>query len=147
MKAFPFLTLFFFLNFTMPTWQTDFDQAAQKAKTEHKYMLLSFSGSDWCIPCIKLHKEIFDSEAFTSFAGEQLVLVNADFPRLKKNQLSKEQQKKNEQLADKYDPQGAFPYTLLLNENGDVVKSWEGFPNATAEEFTNQVKTLVDAKQ
>ncbi|HET7898591.1 MAG TPA: thioredoxin family protein [Flavisolibacter sp.] len=145
MKAFPFLSLLFFLHLPV-VWQTDFDQALQKAKTEHKYVLLSFSGSDWCIPCIKLHKEIFDSEAFTAFADDHLELVNADFPRLKKNQLPKDQQKKNEQLADQYDPQGSFPYTVLLNEEGKVVKAWEGYPNVSPEDFTGQLKTLVDAK-
>ena len=142
MKVFPFLSLLFFLNFS-PVWLTDFDQAKQKAKEEHKYILLTFSGSDWCIPCIKLHKEIFESNAFEAFAGEHLELVNADFPRLKKNQLSKEQQKKNEQLADQYNPQGNFPYTLLLTEEGKVIKSWEGFPNVSPEEFTGQLKTLL----
>lgn len=142
---FPFLSLLFFLNLTPAAWQTDFTQAVQKAKEEHKYILLSFSGSDWCIPCIKLHKEIFENDAFAAFAGEHLELVNADFPRLKKNQLSKEQQKKNEQLADQYDPQGAFPLTLLLTEDGKVVKTWEGYPNLSPEEFTSQLKTLVHA--
>ena len=145
MKAFPFLSLLF-LFFTPPVWQTDFNQAMQKAKDEHKYILLSFSGSDWCIPCFKLHKEIFESSAFTSFADENLELVNADFPRLKKHQLPQEQQKKNDQLADRFDPQGSFPYTVLLNEEGKVVKSWEGYPNISAEEFTNQLKSLVHAR-
>jgi thioredoxin-related protein len=144
MRAFPFLSLLLFLNFSA-SWLTDFDQAKQIAKDEHKYILLSFSGSDWCIPCIRLHKEIFDSKVFTDFASENLELVNADFPRLKKNQLSKEQQKKNEQLADQYDPQGSFPYTVLLNDEGKVVKAWEGYPNVSPEEFTSQLKSLVNA--
>lgn len=144
MKAFPFLALLF-LFIHPPAWQTDFTQAMQKAKEEHKYVLLSFSGSDWCIPCIKMHKEIFESSEFTTFANDNLELVQADFPRLKKNQLSPDQQKKNEQLADRYDPQGLFPYTLLLSEDGKVVKSWEGYPRASAGEFTNQLKALVHA--
>ena len=124
-------------------WHNNLEEAKQAAALQHKYILLNFSGSDWCIPCIKLHKEIFESNAFEAFAGEHLELVNADFPRLKKNQLSKEQQKKNEQLADQYNPQGNFPYTLLLTEEGKVIKSWEGFPNVSPEEFTGQLKTLL----
>lgn len=146
MKAFPFLSLLFFLNFA-PKWQTDFDQAKLKAKEEHKYILLSFSGSDWCIPCIRLHKEIFDSKPFEDFAESNLELVNADFPRLKKNQLSKDQQKLNEKLADQYNPQGNFPLTLLLTEDGKVMKSWDGYPNVSPEDFTGQLKTLVHANQ
>ena len=144
MKAYPFLALLFlFVN--PPVWQTDFSEAMQKAKDEHKYILLTFSGSDWCIPCIKMHKEIFESSAFTTFADENLELVNADFPRLKKNQPAKEQQKKNEQLADRFDPQGSFPYTVLLTDEGKVVKTWEGYPNVSAEAFTSQLKSLIHA--
>jgi len=75
------------------------------------------------------------------------VLVNADFPRLKKNMLSKDQQQKNEALADLYDREGAFPLTLLVNAQGKVIKKWEGFPSMTAAEFTNDVKAAVDANR
>ena len=145
MKALTLLLLASFLN-TTPVWQTDFDKALQQAKQEHKYVLVNFSGSDWCIPCIKMHKEIFASETFASFANEHLEMVNADFPRLKKNQLSKEQQRKNEQLADRYNPNGNFPYTILVDEQGQVVKSWEGYSNMTPEEFTSQLKTLMNVR-
>ncbi len=141
------LLLLSFLSFiTIQTivWQTDFKKAEQSAREEHKLILLSFSGSDWCGPCIRLHKEIFNSETFSKYANEHLVLVNADFPRLKKNQLSKEQQKKNDELADIYNKNGAFPLTLLLNSEGKVLKKWDGFPNESADEFTNEINTVVD---
>lgn len=126
-------------------WQTDFEKAKTEAKTENKFILLNFSGSDWCGPCIRLHKEIFDSEIFTKYADEKLVLVNADFPRLKKNLLSKEQQKQNDALADKYNNDGTFPLTVLLNADGKVIKKWDGYPSSTPEEFTTDVKAAVDA--
>lgn len=134
---------------TLPSgiWQTDINKAEQIAKEEHKLLLLNFSGSDWCGPCIRLHKEIFDSEIFINYANEHLVLLNADFPRAKKNQLSKEQQKKNEEMAEVYNKSGVFPLTLLLNSEGKVLKKWEGFPKQSADEFTHEIKTLTDANQ
>src|SRR6185295_9772586 len=111
-----------------------------------KLILLNFSGSDWCGPCIRLRKEIFESVLFKNLADNNLVLVNADFPRLKKNQLSKDQQKKNDKLADKYNPQGIFPYTVLLSSDAIIIKTWDGFPNETAEEFTRQLNDLVNAR-
>ena len=84
-------------------------------RKEHKFILLSFSGSDWCGPCIRLHKEVFGSNAFEQLANEKLILVNADFPRYKKNQLSVSQQKINDALAEKYNKKGEFPLTVLLN--------------------------------
>ena len=133
--------------FSTGSWQNDFDSARQEAKSTNKFILLNFSGSDWCGPCIRLHREIFDNENFVSYANVNLVLVNADFPRLKKNMLSKEQQKKNDALAEQYNSDGAFPLTLLLNAEGKVVKKWEGMPSASAEEFTNAVKAAVDANR
>src|SRR3954466_1032087 len=112
------ITLLSSFLLTTSTWETDFTKAKASAKDSHKLIFLNFSGSDWCGPCIRLHKEIFDSEAFTKYADEKLVLVNADFPRLKKNMLSKDQQKQNDALADKYNNDGAFPLTLLLDADG-----------------------------
>jgi thioredoxin-related protein len=127
-------------------WGTDFENAKKIAEKEHKLILLNFSGSDWCIPCIRLHKEVFENESFKSFAENNLVLINADFPRLNKNQLSKDMQKKNDKLADKYNSQGIFPYTLLLDADGKVLKVWEGFPNLSPEQFEGQIKEKIDAR-
>ncbi len=128
-------------------WETDFEKAKQTALSENKFILLNFSGSDWCGPCIRLHKEIFESTVFEKYASESLVLLNADFPRLKKNQLSKEQQKKNDLLADTYNQEGSFPLTLLLNAEGKILKKWDGLPKGSPEEFTKQVKLLVDGNK
>jgi thioredoxin-related protein len=139
------ITLFSGLLLSAPPWQTDFEKAKQSAQTEHKLILLNFSGSDWCGPCIRMHKEIFESNSFKQYAGEHLELVNADFPRLRKHELSKDQQKKNDQLADTYNRDGIFPLTLLLTSEGKVLRKWEGFPQVSCDEFTGQVKAFADA--
>lgn len=127
MKA--IITLFIVgLLFSAPQWGSNFEKAKAEAAQNNKYILLNFSGSDWCGPCIKLKKDIFESEAFQQYAGEHLVLVRADFPRQKKNQLEAAQTTHNEALAEKYNPQGKFPFTLLLDANGKVLKEWEGYP-------------------
>lgn len=135
------LTTSIFLFF-MPNWQTNMDKAVQQANQENKNILLNFAGSDWCGPCILLNKEIFDSKSFEQYANDHLVLVKADFPRLKKNQLSKEQQKLNDQLAEKYNKDGIFPLTILLTPGGRVLKKWEGLPRISAAEFTSEIKLL-----
>ena len=115
------------------TWMGDFDSAKTQAVKEHKLILINFSGSDWCGPCIRLRKEILESSTFENYATDHLVLVRADFPRQKKNQPAKDQIKRNEALADKYNAEGKFPYTLLVDENGKVLKAWDGFPDETPE--------------
>ncbi|MBB5638333.1 thioredoxin-related protein [Pedobacter cryoconitis] len=128
------------------SWMSNFTQAQQQAKSTHQQILVNFSGSDWCGPCIRLRKEILESEVFETYAKAHLVLVRADFPRQKKNQLSAEQIKLNEALAEKYNPDGKFPYTLLLDENGEVLKSWDGYPNETPEKFIQEITSIESAK-
>jgi thioredoxin-related protein len=144
-----FLCTILFSSFVLSatSWETDFTKARQSAQSEHKLILLNFSGSDWCGPCIRMHKEIFESSTFTDYAGEHLVLVNADFPRLKKHELPKDQQSKNDKLADTYNKDGVFPLTLLLASDGKVLKEWKGFPQISPDEFTRQLKAAVDANK
>ena len=141
------VALFSSFLFSTGVWETDFNKAKESAQSEHKLILLNFSGSDWCGPCIRMHKDIFENHSFIQYAGEHLVLVNADFPRLKKHQLSKDQQAKNDQLADKYNKDGIFPLTVLLTPDGKALKEWQGFPPVSSEEFTKQVKEVFDASK
>jgi thioredoxin-related protein len=133
-----------FLIMSTNGWETDFEAAKQKAKTEHKLILVSFSGSDWCVPCIRLHKDLLEQPAFVNFADSNLVMVKADFPRLKKNQLARDQQRRNEQLAELYNPRGIFPLTLLLDPEGKILRSWEGNPELTPVQFIGQIKAVGD---
>jgi thioredoxin-related protein len=144
MKLILSLMLFSFFN-NPGNWNTDFEKAKTEAKESHKQIVLNFSGSDWCGPCIRMKKGIFETDVFEKYADQHLVLVNADFPRLKKNQLSKEQTKLNEALADKYDPEGKFPFTILLDETGKVLKQWEGYPDESPEKFINEIISFVHA--
>jgi len=128
----------FFLSTTQ--WHYNLEDAKQLARKEHKHILLNFSGSDWCGPCIRMRTEIFESNVFQKMADTELVLVNADFPRNKKNQLSPKQQEVNNAEADRYNSQGKFPYTVLLDTNGKVLKAWDGFPSTTPETFTMEVR-------
>ncbi|TCJ19345.1 thioredoxin family protein [Flaviaesturariibacter flavus] len=103
-----------------------FDSVLTTAHAGHKAVLLRFSGSDWCIPCIRMEKEIFGDSAFSHYAAVNLLTVQADFPRQKKHQLSRIQQQANEKLAERYNPQGEFPLLVLLDGNGKVLRRWEG---------------------
>lgn len=140
MKLFFSFLLFFVLS--GGNWQTDFQAAQKQAKEEHKLILLNFSGSDWCGPCIQFKKQVLDKKVFVEMAAKNLVLVNADFPRQQKNQLPDEVVKSNTALAYKYDREGYFPTTLLLDADGNVLKAWKGMPEISAKDFTNEVETI-----
>ena len=130
-----------------PNWYHNLNEAEKIAEKEHKYVLLNFSGSDWCGPCMRMRTEFFESEVFKQMADTELIMVNADFPRNKKNQLPAEQQKLNDQMADKYNSHGKFPYTLLLNAEGKVLQTWEGLPDESPENFTMEVRNAMYTNQ
>ncbi|OUJ71117.1 thioredoxin family protein [Hymenobacter crusticola] len=106
---------------TAPTWTTDLNAALQEAKATNKPVLAVFSGSDWCKPCIMLKQEVFDQPEFAEYAKDKLVLARFDFPRSKKNKLSAEQTKQNEQAAAQFNKEGAFPLVVLLSPEGKVL--------------------------
>ena len=104
------------------TWLTDLSEAKKQAKDENKKIVLVFQGSDWCTPCIKLDHEIWQSAEFKEYAKKHFVMLKADFPRKKKNRLSKEQQAKNNQLAERYNRNGIFPFVVVIDATGKVLQ-------------------------
>jgi hypothetical protein len=130
--------------FTTNGWHYNLDEARQLAKDQHKHILLNFSGSDWCGPCILLRRQILDNPDFLKLADSSLILVNADFPRSKKNQPNSQQQALNNAMADRYNSQGKFPFTLLLNADGKVLKTWDGLPKESPADFAAEVWEAID---
>ena len=62
-------------------WLTNLDEALKEAKKSDKTVLVNFTGSDWCGWCIRLKKEVFSQDEFKDWADENVVLLEADFPR------------------------------------------------------------------
>ena len=102
-------------------WLTDIDAAQKIALQKNQHIILVFQGSDWCAPCIKLEKEIWNSHEFKTYAKDNYVLVKADFPRKKKNKLSKKQQAQNIQLMEKYNTKGYFPFVAVIDKKGEML--------------------------
>ena len=116
-------------------WQTDFKAAQAKAKQEKKYLLVDFTGSDWCGWCIKLHNEVFDKEPFKAEAPKQFVLVELDFPHEKEQ--SDDLKKQNKELAEKYKVEG-FPTVLVMDAEGQVIAR-TGYREGGPEEYLKQL--------
>jgi protein disulfide-isomerase len=113
-------------------WQTDFAEASKQAAQEHKYILLDFTGSDWCPWCIKMDREVFNGPQFLDFATKNLVLVKVDFPR--KSAQSPAEKSQNEDLAKKYGIEG-FPTYILLDPSGKEVRRQVGYLQGGATAF------------
>lgn len=122
-------------------WEQDFEQAQEKAVLEEKKLLLVFSGSDWCIPCIRLEKEVWQDLAFLSYAKEQLILYRADFPKRKKNQLAPVLKAKHQNLAAQYNPKGYFPWVVVFDAN-KMVKGTFVYTKAPVSHYIEQIKSF-----
>mgnify|MGYP000398031994 CR=1 FL=1 len=96
-------------------WHTDLPKAQELAKKENKVVLINFTGSDWCGWCIKLKKDVFDTDTFKTYAAKNLVLVEIDFPR--KKEQSAELKQANRALQTKYKIQG-YPTLIVLDGAG-----------------------------
>ena len=142
MKVLVFLFSTLFVNVLYAqNWQTNFEDAKALAIKENKNIVLVFSGSDWCAPCMKLEKTVWMSEAFAKEANKSWVTYKADFPKKKANQLSPELTEQNKKLAEKYNKGGSFPLVVLLDKNGKVL-GMTGFKNVSAEEYVKIILSL-----
>lgn len=100
-------------------WYKNLETATEMAKKEGKYLLVNFTGSDWCVWCKRLSSEVFTKPEFMDFAMKNLVLVHLDFPKSKT--LPPGEESYNNSLAQRYGVKG-FPTIFLLNGNGKTIK-------------------------
>jgi len=122
-------------------WQTDYEQALATAKATNKCVLLDFTGSDWCGPCIQMKKAVFSKAAFLNYAKETLARVEIDYPRRKL--LSPEVMKQNERLAAQYHiDQSGYPTVVLLNPDGKILGQLEGYADEGPSDIIAWVEKL-----
>ena len=93
-------------------WTTSIDTALETAKKEGKNVMVEFTGSDWCPPCIAMQKNVFSKKEFVEAATKNYVLVKIDMPK-----GDKEIAEKNQPVVEKYKIEG-FPTVVLLDSEG-----------------------------
>jgi thioredoxin-related protein len=121
-------------------WQTDLDKAIEQARKENKSVLVEFTGSDWCPPCIAMRKNVFTKKEFIDAASKKFVLVELDFP-----QGDKELAEKNQPLAEKYKIEG-FPTVVLLNSEGKEFTRFPASKFPEVEGFLKHLETALENK-
>lgn len=138
------LAMFSFGAVNAQEMSTDFSAISTEAQASHKTIVLVFSGSDWCIPCMKLKKFILDTPAFQDAMQDGFLLINADFPQKKKNKelQSEALQTQNKSLAEQYNPNGYFPFVVVLDENQKVLGQLT-YEDVSPEDYANKIKALV----
>ncbi len=113
-------------------WLTDFEAAQAQARETGRPLLLDFTGSDWCPPCMAMHQQVFSTERFEQYAAANVVPVLVDFPNRKP--MSDEQRQKNEALAGRFSVAG-LPTYILLSPDGQVLARHVGYMDGGPEAF------------
>lgn len=120
-------------------WLTDLSKAQEKAKTEKKLVLADFTGSDWCPPCKALHKNVLSNSEFKKYAKDNLILVEIDFPRTKKQDPALK--RTNEELAQKFKVE-AFPTVIVFDSAGKEVNRESGYGGESVTAYIAKLKKL-----
>ena len=119
-------------------WLTNYEDAKKAAAKDNKDLLLDFTGSDWCQPCMMLKKEVMDKDAFKQEAPKHFVLVEVDFPQQKEQ--AKDLKDQNEKLQELFAIRG-FPTVVLADSTGRAYAR-TGYQPGGAEEYNKHLDEL-----
>ena len=121
-------------------WSTDLAKAFVKAKAEKKCVLVEFTGSDWCPPCIAMRKNVFSKKEFVTAAAKKYILVELDFPK-----GDKDLAEKNQPLAEKYKIEG-FPTVILFTPEGKEFTRFFASQFPKTEDFLKHLEAALEKK-
>ena len=125
-------------------WLTDYEAAKKQAKEENKPILINFTGTDWCGWCIKIEKEIFSKEEFKTYAKENLILMEVDFPEKKKQ--NDEVKAQNKKLDKEFKIEG-YPTIFLIDAEGKKLSEDIGYRKGGAQAYVDHLKELLSKKK
>lgn len=128
-------------NLTAQDWQTSMQKSMDLAQSKNLHIILVFQGSDWCAPCIKLDHEVWGTKEFQDLARDHFVMLRADFPRKQKNKLPAAQEEHNKALAARYNPNGYFPYVVVLDPSGNILGQ-TGYEKTTPKAYFNKLNSF-----
>lgn len=125
-------------------WQTDFTAALEEARNLGRPIVLEFTGSDWCPPCMALAKEVLETKPFADRFSGAAVLVKLDFPRRSPQDPAVAQQ--NRALATRFNIE-SFPTFVILDQNGREVARQSGYQRGGGARFLDWLESsLAKAK-
>ena len=123
-------------------WGEDFAAAQKAAAAADKYILVAFSGSDWCGWCVKMDRDIYSVKSFIDEAKKSFELVMVDMPQ-DQDILSPLAKKQNPALLRKYRIRG-FPCSVLVHPDGSEVTRFSGYRRDGIESFLKDLKKAAE---
>jgi thioredoxin-related protein len=123
-------------------WTGDLEAAKARASQEKKFILLCFTGSDWCPACKRLKSEVFDQAEFADFARAKFVMVEADLPRYKP--IGHLQLQANKALEKSFHVE-SVPTVVVLTPDGQEIHRLGYVPGGPAG-FISQLGPIAKAQ-
>jgi thioredoxin-related protein len=120
-------------------WGTDVRAALKEAKQDNRWVLIEFTGLDWCGPCVALQNNALKTGEFSTYAKDHLALVELDFP--KRRPQSPAQQSQNAAYQRKFKVEG-FPTLIVLRPDGTEAARWVGYRGQTGVSLVEDLKAL-----
>ena len=119
-------------------WSTHIKEAFQQAKKEDKLVLVEFTGSDWCPPCIMMRKEVFSKKEFVEGASKDFVLLELDFPKKSETPTPK----KHIRFAKQHKVSG-YPTIVIFDAERQEVSRFIASRYTTPEKFLAHLQTVL----
>ena len=98
-------------------WHVELDEAYEQSKQTGKPIMANFTGSDWCGWCKRLSAAVFQKDEFKTWADDNVVLLELDFPR--RTKLPEELQRQNAGLQRAFKVRG-FPTVWIFDLDKDA---------------------------
>jgi len=127
-------------------WTMDFEAAKKLAKEKNLPILMNFTGSDWCGWCKLMDKSVFSTEAWKTYATQNVVTVYIDFPKDKKL-VPEKFVNRNKELSKKFSVPGYPTYILLASDGEKQIGQLGASRTATPENFIKEIQVQVDVQK
>lgn len=121
-------------------WTQDLDAARKLALKENKYLLINFTGSDWCGWCRLMDEHVFSQPGWKSFAKKNLALVFIDFPR-EKALVPEKYRSRNKELKERYGVRG-YPTFIICGPDGHLAGELGAIKSGTEYNFITNVTAV-----
>lgn len=119
-------------------WVTGVDDALARAKKDNKHVMVLFTGSDFCPPCMMMQKEVFTKKEFVTKAGKDFILVFVDFP-----EADEALAKSNEPLMEEYSVPG-LPTVLVFDPSAREIGRFAAHEFPEVDAFVEKLALVIE---
>lgn len=130
-------------------WLVNMEEAYALSQETGKPILANFTGSDWCGWCKRLTASVFVKDEFKTWAEENVILLELDYPRRK--QLPPEIRQQNASLQKAFKVTG-YPTIWVFGLDKDDSGQWQidaygktGYAKTT-KDFTSAVDRMIASR-